>query len=73
MVAASVGTGFGAWSTYVEAGYLPGFSGDDDTAQVGTGLTRFLGERIQLDAFLNRGLSGATPAWTFGTGLCLRF
>ncbi len=63
----------GSWAAYVETGYFPAFTGEPDTGHVGGGMTRVVGERLQLDAFVNRGVGRASVDWTVGAGVAIRF
>lgn len=63
----------GSWSTYVEAGRFPGWSGVSDSGTVGGGLTRLLGPRVQLDAYLNRWFSLPGAHWIAGGGVAVLF
>lgn len=55
---------------YVELGYS---HGEDDSQVGGTGLTWQVHDRLQLDAFVLRGLNSAAPDWQAGLGFALAF
>ena len=63
----------GDWGGYVEAGHFPGFGGTADTAFAGGGVTWRIDDRLQLDAFFDRGLNSASPDWMIGAGVSVRF
>jgi len=62
-----------SWAVYAEAAYCPRFERTADTAHIGGGVTRIIGERVQFDEFVNCGLNDATADWTAGTGIAVRF
>lgn len=58
---------------YVEAGWFPPFfhTGVEDAVVAGAGVTYLLTDRVQLDAFFDRGLTEGAPDWNFGAGISL--
>ncbi len=58
-------------SGYLEAGAYP-TPGGENPAYVGAGATWLLRRRLQLDAFVDRGLDAAAEDWLFGLGAAVR-
>jgi len=60
------------WASYGEAAVLPAFRRAPTTAFVGGGATRAVGERVQVDVYVRRGVTTASVDWTVGGGVAVR-
>ena len=56
---------------YVEGGWYP-TQGGGNPAYVGAGITQLLAPLVQVDAWLDRGVSSAAADWLFGVGIAVR-
>ncbi len=65
---------WGSWGAFVEAVGTTVDDSDAPSAWTGnTGITRRIGNNLQLDVHVGRGLSDAARDWAFGTGVSYRF